>query len=39
VSELDDRDGNNIIKLKYSGQKDGSGNTGNLIINSALAAL
>jgi hypothetical protein len=39
VSELDDRDGNNIIKLKYSGQKDSSGNAGNLIINSVLASL
>lgn len=32
VDTLDDRDGNNIIKLTYLGQKDTSNNTGNITI-------
>lgn len=39
IDTLDDRDGNNIIKLTYLGQKDGSNNTGSVTCNSALAAL
>lgn len=39
LSELDDRDGNNTVKLTYMGQKDECDNTGGVTINSVLAAL
>lgn len=39
AATLDQRDGNNTIKLTYTGQKDGSDNTGNITILSSLAAL
>lgn len=39
VDTLDDRDGNNIVKLTYSGEKDASNNTGGVILLSSLAAL
>jgi len=39
VDTLDDRDGNNIVKLTYQGEKDASDNTGRVIIVSTLANL
>ena len=39
VDTLDDRDGNNIVKLTYSGEKDASNNTGSVVVLSSLAAL
>lgn len=39
VDTLDDRDGNNIIKLTYLAQKDSSDNTGEVKIVTSLAAL
>ena len=39
VDTLDDRDGNNIVKLTYSGEKDSDGNTGSIGVLSSLAAL
>lgn len=39
VDTLDDRDGNNIVKLTYSGEKDASNNTGSVVVKSSLAAL
>lgn len=39
IETLDDRDGNNTMKLTYKGQKDTSDNTGFISCNSVLAAL
>lgn len=39
VDSLDDRDGNNIVKLTYTGEKDASNNTGSVVVKSSLAAL
>jgi hypothetical protein len=39
VDTLDDRDGNNIVKLTYSGEKDASDNTGQVVALSSLDAL
>jgi hypothetical protein len=39
VDTLDDRDGNNIVKLTYQGEKDASDNTGQIIALSSLDAL
>lgn len=39
VGTLDDRDGNNIVKLVYMGEKDTLGNTGQITANSTLASL
>lgn len=39
VDTLDDRDGNNIIKLVYKGQKDTSNNTGTVVLESLVGAL
>lgn len=39
VGTLDDRDGNNIVKMVYMAQKDTLGNTGQITANSTLASL
>jgi len=39
MDTLDDRDGNNIIKLTYVGQKDSSDNTGSVVVETDLASL
>lgn len=39
VGTLDDRDGNNIVKMVYMAQKDTLGNTGRITANSTLASL
>lgn len=39
VDTLDDRDGNNIVKMIYIGQRDTLGNTGAVVIETNLAAL
>jgi len=39
VKSLDDRDGNNIIKLTYKGEKDSSDNTGGVTFINYLSAL
>ena len=39
IDTLDDRDGNNILKLTYMGQKDSSDNTGSVVVETNLAAL
>lgn len=39
IDTLDDRDGNNIIKLVYKGEKDSSDNTGGITIVSPLTGL
>lgn len=39
VDTLDDRDGNNIVKLTYKGEKDSSDNTGSIVIATSLSAL
>lgn len=39
VDTLDDRDGNNIVKITYVGQKDSSNNTGEIEIVTNLEAL
>ncbi len=39
VSSLDDRDGNNIVKMTYMGEKGAAGDTGQITANSTLASL
>lgn len=39
IDSLDDRDGNNIIKCTYLGEKDASNNTGSIVITTELNAL
>ena len=39
IDTLDDRDGNNIVKMTYLGEKDASDNTGQVEILSSLDAL
>lgn len=39
VSPLDDRDGNNIFKMVYLGEKGSAGDTGQITANSTLASL
>jgi hypothetical protein len=39
VDTLDERDGNNTVKMTYAGEKDSLDNTGSVVVLSSLAAL
>jgi hypothetical protein len=39
LGSLDDRDGNNIVKMVYWGEKGAAGDTGQITANSTLASL